>query len=135
MYHYSLRSRTKLDTAIPPMQLLFEAVLKERDHTILCGFRGPREQNEAYAANKSKVKFPHGKHNSYPSMAVDAAPYPIDWHDIPRFYAFGEFVLKKAREMGMVVRWGGDWDMDGDYDDQIFNDLVHFEFVRFAAKR
>lgn len=32
-----------------------------------------------------------------------------------------------ASELGMEIRWGGDWDRDGDTRDNKFNDLYHFE--------
>jgi len=28
---------------------------------------------------------------------------------------------------GLRLRWGGDWDMDGDLTDQTFDDLFHLE--------
>jgi peptidoglycan L-alanyl-D-glutamate endopeptidase CwlK len=61
--------------------------------------------------------------------AVDLAPYPIDWKNTKRFYHFAGIVLGVATEMGIRIRWGGDWDMDDDLDDQSFMDLVHFEIV------
>lgn len=130
MYRYSYRSRTNLSTCVTPMQRLFEAVLKKVDHTIICGHRGPLEQNAAYDAGKSTVRYPNSKHNPYPSRAVDVAPYPINWNDLPRFYKFAEVVYETAKEMGIEVRWGGDWDSDGDFSDQTFNDLVHWELIK-----
>lgn len=62
-------------------------------------------------------------------MAVDAAPWPIDWNDTDRFLVFGGFVLGTAREQGLVIRWGGDWDSDWNLRDQTFIDLPHFELV------
>jgi peptidoglycan L-alanyl-D-glutamate endopeptidase CwlK len=29
--------------------------------------------------------------------------------------------------MGIKIRWGGDWDSDGDINDNRFDDLVHVE--------
>ena len=68
-------------------------------------------------------------------MAVDVAPWPIDWKNVKRFYWFAGFVmgtaerLKVEDKMHHSVRWGGDWDHDGDFDDQRLLDLVHFELV------
>ena len=47
--------------------------------------------------------------------------------DVARYYYFGGFVLGTAEELGIDIRWGGDWDGDRDLDDQSFDDLVHFE--------
>jgi hypothetical protein len=41
-------------------------------------------------------------------------------------------MLACAGARGYVVRWGGDWDNDGDLMDQEFHDLPHFELVRHA---
>jgi hypothetical protein len=32
-----------------------------------------------------------------------------------------------AQEEGFHIRWGGDWDGDGDLTDQQFDDLFHIE--------
>ena len=47
--------------------------------------------------------------------------------DVARWYYFGGFVLGTAEELGIDIRWGGDWDGDRDLDDQSFDDLDHFE--------
>lgn len=72
------------------------------------------------------------KHLSVPSMAVDVAPIhngKIDWNDSTKFYGLAKKILNKAKELNITLRFGGDWDMDGDFKDQTFNDLVHFEKV------
>ena len=85
-----------------------------------------------YEQRLSKLKWPDSKHNSFPSCAVDVAPYRagrgVVW-DLDTCRAFGGFVIGLATAMNMRIRWGGDWDMDGDLADQTFNDLVHFELV------
>ena len=47
--------------------------------------------------------------------------------EVGTFYYFGGFVLGTAQEMGLDIRWGGDWDGDRSISDQSFDDLVHFE--------
>lgn len=132
---YSKISYQKLKTAHPDLQLIFNTVIQYIDNTILVGHRGEEEQTQAVAEGKSKLTFPNSKHNSTPSMAVDAAPYPIDWNDISRFYYFAGFVkaiaevLLSEKKISHKVRWGGDWDSDNDFKDNKFNDLVHFELV------
>lgn len=137
MPHYGKTSRRNLDSAHIDLQVIFETVLPEWDHSILCGHRGEAEQMEAFSTDKSKVKFPDSKHNSNPSMAVDAAPYPIDWDDRERFVAFGNYVLGVADtllKLGKIshrVRWGGDWNhADGrEMSPQNWSDMPHFELV------
>ena len=45
------------------------------------------------------------------------------------FYYFGGIVRGIALEMGIRIRWGGDWDGDHTLNDQNFNDLLHFEVI------
>ncbi len=124
---FSAVSRSKLYTCKSPLIAIFTRVVSSFDCTILCGNRGETEQNEAFHRGLSKLKFPLSKHNTNPSSALDAAPYPIDWNDINRFYFFGGYVRALAQDMGHPIRWGGDWDGDTQVKDQTFNDLVHYE--------
>jgi hypothetical protein len=41
----------------------------------------------------------------------------------------GGRLIEMARTDGIIIRWGGDWDRDGDVLDQDFDDLFHFEIV------
>ena len=127
MPRFSRASTHQLRTCDQRLQDLFQEVVKRYDCTIIKGHRGQREQDQAFAEGKSKLKWPNGNHNQYPSKALDAAPYPIDWNNMKRFYHFAGYVQRVAEEMGIPLRWGGDWDGDLDFSDQTFNDLVHFE--------
>ena len=127
MPRFGKRSIGRLQTCDQKLQELFYEVVKHFDCSIIEGHRGEERQNKAYADGKSKVKYPNGKHNQNPSVAVDVAPYPIDWSDRDRFHYFGGFVLGVAKEMGMNIRWGGDWNQDTETKDNKFDDLVHFE--------
>ena len=127
MPRFGKRSIGRLQTCDQKLQELFYEVVKHFDCSIIEGNRGEERQNKAFADGKSKVKYPNGKHNQNPSVAVDVAPYPIDWSDRDRFHYFGGFVLGVAKEMGMNIRWGGDWNQDTETKDNKFDDLVHFE--------
>jgi len=130
MAFFSEDSKQKLATCDPALQSLFSEVIKHFDCKIICGHRGEKEQNAAFSAGKSKVKYPKSKHNSSPSVAADVMPYPIDWKDLNRIRYFAGFVMGVAAQMGISLRWGGDWDMDTDLSDNKFNDLVHFEVIK-----
>ena len=129
MPDYSNSSKKKLAQCHPLLQQVFKRVLETIDHTIVCGSRSKIEQNKLFAEGKSQLQYPNGKHNALPSLAVDIAPYPIDWNDRERFTLFAGFVLGTASEMGITLRWGGDWDKDFQTKDNNFDDLVHFELV------
>lgn len=127
MPKFGKRSRANLKTAHDDLQRLFKEVVKYFDCTVICGHRDESSQNKAFHEGFSKVKFPNGRHNAMPSQAVDVCPYPVDWKDLDRFRYFAGFVLGVASQMGIKVRWGGDWDMDTFTRDNKFNDLPHFE--------
>ena len=129
MPKFGFRSRSNLETCSHQLQLIFERVIVDFDCSVLCGTRNEADQNAASDAGRSTKRFPNSKHNSSPSRAVDVAPWPIDWSDIPRFRYFAGFVMGIASSMRFELRWGGDWDRDTDLRDQNFNDLVHFELV------
>lgn len=135
MPKFSQESFSRLSTCHIELQTLFYEVVRSFDCSILEGHRNEVDQEMAFHNGSSKVHWPNGKHNGQPSMALDAAPHPVNFADIKRFYLFGGFVLgiaqrlKDEGKMTYSVRWGGDWDRDTQINDQSFNDLCHFELV------
>ena len=129
MPRLSEKSIERLASCHSDLRLLFSEVSKYYDCTIVCGHRGEPEQTEAFRTGKSKVQFPNSKHNSYPSLAVDVVPFPIDWNDLKRFYHFCGYVAATANRLGIKIRSGSDWDGDFDFKDQNFHDLPHWELI------
>ncbi len=127
MPQFSEQSRARLQTCHIDLQRLFGAVVKHFDCTVLCGYRGQAEQNESYQRGRSRLKYPHSLHNQKPSLAIDVAPYPLDWKDRERFCLFAGYVLGAADRMGISIRWGGDWNKNMLVGDNRFDDLPHFE--------
>jgi len=123
-------SLARLETCHPDLQkVLLKAIEDGPDFTILCGHRGQEEQDRAVAEGKSKTPWPTSKHNTQPSVAVDIAPYPIDWDDRNRFCILAGYVMGVAAAMGVKICWGGDWDRDYSEADERFRDLPHFELM------
>lgn len=129
MPKFGEKSTAQLETCDTRLQRIFNEVIKTRDCAIIQGHRSAKEQNDAFDKGTSTLRYPHSKHNVYPSIAVDVAPYPINWGDVGSFYIFAGYVMRVADELGIRIRFGGDWDSDGMTHDQDFNDLVHFELV------
>jgi len=129
MPKYSQSSKEKLKECNFHLQKVFNEVIKYFDCTIVTGHRTKEEQEKKVKEGKSQVHWPNSKHNTKPSIAVDVAPYPIDWNDIKRFHYFAGFVKGIATSMGVELRWGGDWDNDTQVEDNHFDDLLHFELV------
>lgn len=127
MPKFSVKSINKLATCDERLQEILMEVVRHYDCTILEGHRSIERQAALYASGRSKVKL--GKHNADPSLAVDVAPYPVDWEDRERFLSFGSFLKGVALTKGIKIRWGADWDSDWDFQDQTFDDLVHFELI------
>lgn len=130
MAYFGVQSLDRLATCDELLQRLFKEVVLYYDCSVLCGERNEEDQNAAYHEGRSQVQYPDSMHNSSPSLAVDVAPYPIDWNDTKRFYHFIGFVTATAIAMDIPIRSGGDWDSDMDLNDQTFMDLVHFELVQ-----
>lgn len=133
MPRFGRKSKERLASCHPDLQLIFNKVIEYVDCSVLEGHRGEERQNKFFDEGKSKVKFPNGRHNANPSMAVDVTPYPVDWDDRERQTLFAGFVLGVARmlldngEVSHNLRWGGDWDMDYQVMDNRFDDFPHFE--------
>ena len=127
MPRFGKRSKEKLATCDDRLQKVFNEVIKHVDCSVLEGHRSKERQNKLYEEGKTKVRYPKGRHNASPSNAVDVVPYPIDWHDRERFHLFAGFVLGVANRMGYTLRWGGDWNMNFQVNDNNFDDFPHFE--------
>lgn len=118
-------SLSRLEGVDYRLQDLCHRLIAMWDFTVVYGLRTQSEQAELVARGLSKTM--NSKHLT--GKAVDLAPYPIDWNDTKRFYYFAGMVMALAAEMGIKLRWGGNWDMDYDLNDNTFMDLVHFELV------
>lgn len=153
------KSKAILATCHPLLQKLLTKAIERADFGVLCGNRGEKEQNDAYKNGFSKLKFGESLHNTTPSEAVDLAPYYADspimrWGTIQeynaseflrtKYHSFDEYkqsvfdeykrlarvIFEVAAELGIKIRWGGDWNMNGRTDDERFLDLCHFELVK-----
>jgi peptidoglycan L-alanyl-D-glutamate endopeptidase CwlK len=116
-------SRLKLATCQPELRRLAEAVAAGvdagecpgvHDMTVLCGFRGEKDQDEAFAKGTSTLQWPHSKHNHLPALAVDMAPFPLNYplweKDKTQLEAFRAYVLSVAARLGIklrIISW--DW--------------------------
>ena len=132
MPRYSSISKERLSTCDQRLQDLFNEVIKHVDCSILEGHRSKERQNKLHDEKRTKLRYPHGRHNSNPSKAVDVTPYPVDWKDRERQTLFAGFVIGIGRSMGYNIRWGGNWDMyeeNGrwEVEDNRFDDFPHFE--------
>lgn len=131
MNTFGKRSQDHLATCDPDLQVVASSILKHMDVSVLEGYRTLVDQLQAFNDKRSKVK--RGKHNVKPSRAMHLAPYPYQQTDVRPYYFLGGLVKAEARRLGIKIRWGGDWDGDGDIFDQTFNDLMHYELEDYVA--
>ena len=59
--------------------------------------------------------------------AIDLVPYPVDWNDLSKFDQVAKAMFAAAKELGVSIRWGADWDNDGNYREKGEYDSPHFE--------
>lgn len=121
MPHFGRSSKKKLATCDKRLQDICNEAIKYYDFSVICGYRGEKDQNEAFLRGASKAKFPQSEHNKSPSRAVDLAPYPIDWRDRERFRFLSYIIRGIADYQGVKLRWGGDFES--------VSDMPHFEIV------
>ena len=123
MYKFGKRSRERLKGVDTKLVNVLNELIKMMDITVIEGLRSAERQKELLAKGATKVKY--SKHME--GKAVDIAPYPIDWENRDGFYYMGGMVRGIAKQLGIDIRFGGDWDSDGDTKDNNFDDLVHIE--------
>tara|TARA_R100000742_G_C4205494_1_gene33359 strand:- start:203 stop:580 length:378 start_codon:yes stop_codon:yes gene_type:complete len=123
MPRFGKKSKERLKGVDTKLVNVLNELVKIMDVTIIEGLRTQERQNELVKKGASKTKY--SKHIQ--GKAVDVAPYPIDWNDRDRFHYMGGMIRGIAKQLNVNVRWGGDWDGDGETKDNSFDDLVHIE--------
>lgn len=150
MPKFGTSSQERLESCDPRLQSILTEVIRHFDFSVMEGHRPIERQMELYKQGREKnpdgtwTKVGHtvtnidgmaikGKHNYSPSLAVDIAPYPIDFSQREkareRFYYLMGMIRQEGERQGVELRFGLDWDGDGSFDDQSFDDLPHVEIV------
>jgi len=129
MAKFGERSEREIATLDPDLQTILHEAIQVIDFAVYQGHRSNADQEKAYLSGHSQLKAGQSKHNLDPSRAVDLWKYPIDWEDTDGQSLVAGVILGIAHSMDIPLRWGGDWDRDGDTDDNGFNDLPHFELI------
>lgn len=136
MPSFSKRSDFFVSTCHPDLQCILYEAIKLIDFSVIDGARDEETQNAKFRDGLSQLKYPNSRHNSIPSMAVDIAPYPINFDNRERFSYFSGFMMGLAYrlyEEGKIshkVRWGGDFKGEiKDTDVQAGWDLGHLELI------
>lgn len=125
----SKASIEKLSSVKPELQKVIYKAFETMpfDVIVLEGIRTKERQEELFYKKPPATKTLKSKHLT--GDAIDIAPYPIDWNDKERFNEMAKHVLAAAKVLGIKVRSGSDWDMDGDWKDEKFYDGPHIELL------
>ena len=157
-FRFSERSRVQLATVHPLLRQVVELALKKSkvdfkviegvrsDHQSLVNFgKGrtvaelapwtespatyarPREAKVTWLRNPFKTR--HRKQADGWAHAVDLLPAPYDWKETAPFDEVARAMFEAARELGVEIRWGADWDRDGRPRERGEFDSPHFELV------
>lgn len=132
-------SRNKLEGLHPNLVAVVTRAIQltTQDFSVTCGVRTLTEQKELYAQGRTKpgqivtwtLKSRHLPAADGLGRAVDLAPYPIDWNNLSKFDAIAKAMFAASEELGIPIRWGADWDQDGNPRERGETDSPHFELV------
>ena len=126
-YTLGKRSLERLVGVHPDLVRVVKRAIELTDHdfSVIEGLR-TIETQRAYVA-KGASKTMNSRHLT--GHAVDLYPVgrPTPWDKCPVVAAA---MLAAAVELDVAIRWGGDWNMNGDSRDEKFYDGPHFELLR-----
>ena len=146
----SARSLANLEGVEPRLAAVVLIAMKVVDCSVIWGVRSAEQQAEIYAKGRDangeivnpdevvtyrdgaeKMSAHQRKPGELYGRAVDLLPHPSGWDDPEMFCVLAGAVFAAAHLLGVAkwVRWGRDWDGDGDLADQTFNDYAHFEWI------
>lgn len=139
-FELSKASLQKLEGVHPSLVAVVKEALKisEVDFRVIEGVRTPERQKELYAQGRTKpgaivtwtLNSNHfvSKATGY-GHAVDLLPAPYDWKDKANFRAVAKAMLAAAKNVGVKIRWGADWNMNNVLEEKGETDFPHFELV------
>ena len=116
MYQLGVKSQSRLNGVHPDLVSVVKRAIEitEQDFTVLEGLRSIDRQKELVESGKSTTM--NSRHLT--GHAVDIAPWPISW-DWDHFYPIADAMKESAKELGVDIEWGGDWNS--------FPDGPHFQ--------
>lgn len=146
-YAFGAQSQARLKGVHPKMVAVVNEALKimsewdaagavSCDIMVLEGVRTPQRQKELYAQGRTKpgniVTWTLNSNHFINTKtgfghAVDLVPYPVDWNDLKKFDLISRAMFTAADRLNTPIRWGADWDRDGNIRERGESDSPHFE--------
>lgn len=146
-FNLSKRSLSALEGVHPDLVAVVKRAIEITEVDFLVGEGARTIQTQRRYVREGKSRTLNSRHipasNGY-SHAVDLWMWKegkISWdtsgasnfydldhtEDYTNYQAIGVAMLQAGEELGIPLRWGADWDMDGQHTDHSFIDWVHME--------
>ena len=122
----TLFGASRLSEVHPDLIRLVTAVSAVTDVQVVQGARTLAAEEIAIWERTSALKDPRASKHVLTSErtlahALDVAPWPVHWANIPAFVSLATLVLATASALSIEIEWGGSWRHLKDYD--------HFELL------
>jgi peptidoglycan L-alanyl-D-glutamate endopeptidase CwlK len=136
-YALSAKSLARLEGVDPRLVAVVQRAieLSSVDFLVTEGLRTKERQAQLYAQGRTvpgrKVTWTLDSKHIH-GLAVDVAPLikgAIPWNDGTAFDAMAKAMFTAAKELGVPIRWGADWDRDGNPRERGESDSPHFELA------
>lgn len=131
----NVRSEKNLVGVHPDLAKVVRKVAESHNILVIEGVRTQERQDDLYAQGRTKpgpivTWTKDSKHLR--GLAVDVVKLKgsvIDWNDVKSFEELGKIMLDTAKQLGVALRWGYDWDGDTNLREKGENDGPHFELI------
>lgn len=104
------------------------AELTTQDFQVVEGLRTLSRQRELVKKGASKTL--RSRHLTGHAVDLVAKIGGRDSWEFPLFGPIADAMFAAAKELGIRIRWGADWDSDGNLKEERFVDTPHFEMPR-----
>jgi len=138
-FKFGTKSNGKLASCCQELRLVANRaiVLSPYDFSIIWGWRGEDIQNALFVSGASTKEWPDSNHNTHDvdgqpySEALDYGVYKdgnILWKNTHAFAVVAGCFFAAAKEQGIKIRWGGDWDANPKTGQKLL-DYGHIEVI------
>jgi peptidoglycan L-alanyl-D-glutamate endopeptidase CwlK len=136
-FKFSTTSKNNLIGVHPDLVKVVERALElsSVDFKVVEGVRSPARQRMLYAQGRTTpgkivtwtLNSNHFKKADGYGHAVDLLPAPYDWEETKPFDLVAKAMFAAGKELGVEIRWGADWDEDGNPRERGESDSPHVE--------
>lgn len=132
MFRFSTRSENNLKGVHPSLVAVVRRALQltKADFTVIEGLRTVERQRQLYAQGRTapgKIVTWTMKSKHIDGVAVDLLPVVGAWEG--DFAEISRAMFAAAKELGVTIRWGADWNQNGRPHEKGETDSPHFELA------